>query len=55
MFWSQKSIWLAYPALAQNHARGPANPALPTLNKYFPRKVLPVSICCLSFDVRVGS
>ncbi len=36
----QRGSRLAYPALAHNHARLPASPALPTLNKYFPKKVL---------------
>jgi hypothetical protein len=54
MFWSQKRIWLAYRT-GQNHARLPANPALPALQQIFSKTTTALSISCLSFDVRVGA
>ncbi len=33
MFWSQKHIWIGLSRTGQNHARLPANPALPVLKQ----------------------
>jgi hypothetical protein len=54
MFWSQKHIWLAYPALARIMLAFRPTQLFST-QQIFSKKSTALSICCLSFDVRVGS
>jgi hypothetical protein len=54
MFWSQKRIWLADPALA-GICSPSGQPSFASTQQIFSKKSTALSICCLSFDVRVGS